>query len=399
MKKLEVQSIGALGDGIAIDGERTLHLPRVLPGEIVEVEGGKVRNIIRISPDRIDPFCKHFDRCGGCKFQHWSHEPYAKWKVERLKAALARNSIEAHVADLIDAHGAGRRRVTLHVRSGGNGWQAGFMEQKSHDLVAIDQCPILEPALAEACAIAAKFGPMMGPCDVSITAAANGLDVAVKAERSAVARRLPGLADIQQHHNLCRLSVNGEVVSSRAKPFVDVGGVSALLPLNGFLQATSKGEEEISRFVLKCIGKARHVADLFCGVGTFSLRLALKAKVFAVDSDKAAVDALAETVQFARGIKPIVTEVRNLFTAPLVPMEFKEFDAVVLDPPRAGAAEQVRNIARSNIRTVVYVSCDPDSFSRDVKTLVQAGFKSGEITPIDQFKWSQHLEMVNVLSR
>ncbi len=399
MKQVEVLAIGAQGDGVADDDDRTIHLSRVLPGELVDIANGKLVRVARTSPDRVEPFCQYYHRCGGCKFQHWKYDAYAEWKVQRLKQSLSRAGVETSITAMIDAHGAGRRRVTLHVRNIEGQWRAGFMEQKSHALVAIDRCPILVPVLEDAAKIAATFGPLLGACDVAVTAASNGLDVAVKAERSAVARRMPALVDIQQRFDLCRLSVNGDVVSARARPVVDVEGVAAHLPVNAFLQATEKGEFEIARLVASGVGKARNVADLFCGVGTFALRLAQKAKVFAVDSDKGAIDALGETIRHAQALKPVTTAVRNLFAAPMVPQELKEFEAVVLDPPRAGAAEQASKIARSNVDRVVYVSCDPDSFGRDAGILVQGGFKLATVTPVDQFKWSQHLEVVGVFSR
>jgi 23S rRNA (uracil1939-C5)-methyltransferase len=394
-----VESLGSQGDGLVRKGEEAIHLSRVLPGERVELAGDRLARVVTPSPDRIEAMCKHFATCGGCKLQHWADAPYRAWKRDRVVNSLRRQNISVEVDELVDAHGEGRRRVTLHVREIDGTWRAGFMQQKSHQLAAIDQCPILVPALARACEIAAAFGPVLGPCDVAITVASNGLDVAVKAERSAVARRLPVLVSLFNAFGLLRLSVNGETITATALPCVDIDGVSAGLPHNAFLQATAKGEGELAARVVKFLAKSRNIADLFCGVGTFALRLAKSAPVFAVDSDASAVTCLVETVQRAQKLKPIRTDSRNLYTSPLVPPELKEFDGVVLDPPRAGAEAQVRNLARSTVTRIAYVSCDPDSFARDAKALCDAGFTLENVSPVDQFKFSHHVEIVGCFSR
>jgi 23S rRNA (uracil1939-C5)-methyltransferase len=340
------------------------------------------------------PFCKHFGVCGGCKFQDVQPQDYAQWKRDNVVKALEHVRIDAPVANLIDAHGKGRRRAVFHVREIDGIWIAGFMQARSHDLVAIDVCPVLTTALHRATEIAASFGPQLGPCDVAFVAADNGLDVAVKAGRDAVGRRLPALRDIFAAHAMARLSVNGQALFTAVQPVIHMGKASVPLPINGFLQATREGEDVLAGLVAKSLRKAKRIADLFCGVGPIALRLAERAHIHAVDSDKPAIDALQAAVRAAQGLKPITTEVRDLFRHQLVPLELKEFDAVVLDPPRAGADAQVRSIVKSKLKQVIYVSCDAHTFARDAATLTNGGFRLTQVTPVDQFKWTSHVEIV-----
>jgi 23S rRNA (uracil1939-C5)-methyltransferase len=395
---IRIERLGARGDAIVTHAGGVIHADRFLPGDEVAVRDGKVE-LVAPSPNRVAPFCPHFESCGGCKFQHWNECHYRRWKRDRVVEALRGVGIETDVRELIDAHGTGRRRATLHVRKGNEAWGAGFMSPKSHDLCALDQCPILAPALRDAALIAASFGPILGPCDVSFTACANGLDVSVKAERKAVERRTAGLAEILSRWQLARLSVNGEIFAAAHAPVLQMGLATVAVPPGAFLQATELGEMVLARTVLELLPKARHVADLFCGIGTFALRLGERARVTAFDSDKPAIEALQNAVKTTQGLKPIPALVRNLFNAPVTSQELKDFDAIVLDPPRAGAEAQCKIIAKSKSERVVYVSCDVQSFARDAKLLCDAGFTLKSVQPVDQFKWSAHVELVSLFER
>ena len=397
--ELTIRSIGHRGDGLAEHEGKGYAVPKTLPGEVVRLVDGKAPEILTPSPDRVVPFCPYYAACGGCALQHWTPERYRYWKRKLLVKALDARGIEPTVADLRDAHGAGRRRVSLHVRKMNGQWQAGFMAARTHDLCPISQCPILVPALREAPAIAAACGALFGDCDVAVTAADNGLDVAVKAERLKADPPLHRAPEVLHRFSLARLSVNGELAAETHKPFVTMGTAEVPLPMRSFLQATAMGEQELARLVLEGVGRAKTVADLFCGVGPFALRLAEKARVTAVDSDKHAMASLAAAIKGAQGLKPVTLEVRDLFTTPLVPAELKLFDAVVFDPPRAGAEAQARALARSTVKTVVAVSCDPTSFARDATILAEGGYRFKTVTPVDQFLWSPHLETVAVFQR
>lgn len=399
--RLEIAGMGRRGEGIAHGDSGTLFIPYALPGETVraEVDGERAR-IVAIesaSPDRIASFCKFFTRCGGCQFQHWREEPYRQWKRGLVVTALRNRGLEAPVAELIDAHGEGRRRVSLHVRRKDGQVLAGFMAARSHDLLDIDRCPILVPALQGATDIARAIGARLGDCDVAITATDTGIDGAVKVDRELAGRALHGLA--QAELGLARLTVNGDPVATRATPVVTMGRAKVALPPVSFLQATEAGEAALAELVIAAAGKAKKIADLFCGVGPFALRLAETAHVAGFDSDRLAIAALDRARRETSGLKPVTAMARDLFHAPLVASELKDFDAVILDPPRAGAEAQARQLAKSTAGTVIAVSCDPASFARDAEILVHGGYQLGTVTPVDQFKWSSHVEIAAVLRR
>lgn len=395
-----VSRLGQRGDGIVDAPEGVRHVPKVLAGETVELAGTRLLRVVSPSAERVEPFCQHFAICGGCKFQHWRADAYRAWKLDLVRQALAGQGLPADVTELVDAHGAGRRRVSFHVRKIDGAWRAGFMEQKSHDLAPLDHCPVLVPALQDSPALAAEFGLLLGDCDVALTAAANGLDVSIKAERKATDKRSPALSAMFNGRNLLRLSVNGEVFAMAAPPVTAVGKVMVPLPVQSFLQATAAGEDELARLVLASRPrKSRTVVDLFSGVGTFALRLAEHMPVAAFDSDRAAIECLSRATRMAQGLKPVSAAARNLFNAPLTPAELREFDWAILDPPRAGAEAQCRALMASQMKHVTYVSCDLQSFVRDAKTMTQGGFTLRSVTAVDQFKWTPHVELVGIFAR
>lgn len=399
MTRLALTEMGRHGEAAGKNDGRTIYVPYALPGEVVEAEisgtHAHLRAILSPSPERIDPFCPHFGRCGGCQIQHWQAKAYCAWKRNLLVTALEHQGIKADVEPLIDAQGDGRRRATLHVARTEDGLIAGFNAARSHDIHALDHCPILVPALAGASHIARRIGAVIGPCDVAFTATDTGIDVDVASKRTPT----PALAALVNSENLARLSLNREPVATRAAPEIAIGKARLRLPAGAFLQATKAGEEMLAALVIENIGKAKRVADLFSGVGVFALRLADKAKVFAADSDKASITALAEAVRRTSGLKPVETRTRDLFREPLMARELKDFDAVVFDPPRAGAETQARQLAKSTVETVVAVSCDPASFARDARLLVEGGYRLKRSTPVDQFAFTAHIETVALFRR
>ncbi|MGQ0483923.1 MAG: class I SAM-dependent RNA methyltransferase [Hyphomicrobiales bacterium] len=399
--RLEIAGMGRRGEGIAHGDGGTLFIPYALPGESVraEVDGERVR-IVAIessSSDRVDPFCKFFTRCGGCQLQHWHEEPYRQWKRGLVVTALKNRGLEAPVAELIDAHGEGRRRVSLHVRRKDGKVLAGFMAARSHDLLDIDRCPILVPALQGATDIARAIGERLGDCDVALTATDTGIDGAVKVERKLAGPVLHGLA--QAELGLARLTVNGDPIATRTTPMVTMGRAKVALPPVSFLQATVAGEAALARLVISAAGRAKKIADLFCGVGPFALRLAETAQIAAFDSDRPAIAALDRARRETSGLKPVTAMARDLVREPLVANELKDFDAVIFDPPRAGAEAQARQLAKSNVGAVIAVACEPASFARDAEILMRGGYALRSVTPVDQFKWSSHVETVAVFQR
>jgi 23S rRNA (uracil1939-C5)-methyltransferase len=408
--RLVITHIGHRADGIAETADGDVFIPYTLPGETVEAEpvAGHPdrRTLLRVaapSPDRIAPFCPHFGICGGCAIQHWAEAPYRAWKRDLVVTALAQARIDAPVADLIDAHGDGRRRAVLHARRGTRDvLEVGFSTLRAHTLVPIDACPVLAPSMAgtipAAWAIAEALSPLKKPLDIQVTATMNGLDIDVRGSGPLGAKQTGALARIAEKHTLARITRHGEMVAQRAAPIVKMGRAALTLPPGAFLQATALGEETLARLIAGHAGKSRSIADLFCGLGPFALRFAEKAKVTAIDSDQAALDALSQAAH-APGLKPVTVQKRDLFRRPLTAPELKSFDTVIFDPPRQGADAQARELAKSKVPLVVAVSCNAATFARDAKILIDGGYKLSTVTPVDQFKYTAHVEIVAKFER
>ncbi len=391
MSEFKIERIGEKGDGLS----QGRAFPRSLVGETVSETGV----LIKSSSDRITPICPVFETCGGCKLQHWHEEPYHAWKTALLEAALNAHGLNPKINPLIAAHGAGRRRVSFHIREVEGQWRAGFMAEASHRLVPIEACPILVPALQESPALAAKFGAFFGDCDVAITACDNGLDISIRASRKLVDKAVIQFDALMRSHNITRIAVNGETRAQLAPPVIIMGKAKVAIPVGTFLQATLMGEETLAKLINTNLKKSQRVADLFCGVGPFTFAMAERHTVHAVDAERPAIAALQLANRFTTGLKPITAEVRDLFRNPMTPMELNEFDAVVLDPPRAGAQAQCQNIAKSKVKRVIYVSCDVQTLARDAAMLCKSGYALESATPVDQFKYSAHLETVAVFRR
>lgn len=410
-EQLVISRLGHRGDGVAETSEGAIYVPYALPGEAVTVEhvAGHPdrRHLLHVdkpSHERAAPVCKHFGTCGGCAMQHWSRAEYYLWKRSLVVEALTQASVVAPVADLIDAHGAGRRRAVFHSRRGNHDvLEVGFTAPRAHHIVPIDDCPILAPGLAGALraawAIAEALKNAGKPLDIQATATDTGLDIDVRGSGTVNAERLAALAKVAEANRLARLTRHGELVAQRAQPLLRVGRADVPLPAGAFLQATAEGEETLARLVIEHAGKARRVADLFTGIGTFALRLAESARIAAFDSEPAAIKALQQAAGKVSGLKPIEAQTRDLFRRPFMAVELKNFDAVVFDPPRQGAEAQARELGRSAVPVVIAVSCDANTFARDAKILVSAGYRLAAVTPIDQFRYSHHVEIVAKFAR
>jgi 23S rRNA (uracil1939-C5)-methyltransferase len=405
-EQLKIYRLGHRGDGVADTSDGPVYVPYTLPGETVTVgpvaghpDRRHLVHVDRPSHERIEPVCKHFGACGGCALQHWSLAEYHLWKRSLVVEALAQANVVAPVGDLIDAHGAGRRRAVLHARLGTHDvLEVGFTAPRAHHIVAIDECPILAPglggALRAAWAIAEMLKPAGKPLDIQATATDSGLDIDVRGLGALNAERLTELARIAEAQSLARLTRHGELVAQRTQPLLQVGRAYVPLPPGAFLQATAEGEKTLARLVVEHIGKAKRVADLFAGIGTFALRLAETVRVSAADSDAGMIKALERGASTASGLKPVEAQTRDLFRRPFMASELKALDAVVFDPPRQGAEAQARELAKSAVPIVVAVSCDAATFTRDVKILIDGGYKLAGVTPVDQFRYSHHVEIV-----
>jgi 23S rRNA (uracil1939-C5)-methyltransferase len=405
-RHLVIDHVGHRGDGVAFAGGESVFIPYTLDGEAVEVapvaghpDRGRLLRIDRASAERIPPFCRYFGGCGGCAIQHWQPEAYRAWKRRIVVDTLAHAGIECEVDPLVDAHGSGRRRITVHARRGSDGeWRVGFAAANSHAIVAIDECPILDPALHGAFdasrALAEILEPAGKPLDIQVTVVSNGLDVDIRGSGPLPAAMIASLSRVAEQHRLVRLTRHGELVLMRTPPMIAIGTAQLTLPPGSFLQATVAGEEALAARVAAHCQRARHIADLFCGVGPFALRLAAKTRVSAFDNDAGAVTALQKAASATSGLKPVKAEARDLFRRPLMPQELRDYDIVVLDPPRQGALTQVQQLAVSRIPAVVAVSCNVATFARDARILIGGGYRIEGVTPIDQFRHTPHVELV-----
>ncbi len=411
-QEIDLGPIGARGDAVFEVPEGPIYAPYGLPGETVRAritgDRAAIIDIVRPSSERQAPACAHFGACSGCQLQHWHEAPYLAWKREQVVHALAKRGLGgAHVEDTVPAWGEGRRRAAVHAAREHGRVRVGFIERGGARLTPIAQCPALTPALEAA---VLKLQPLVnlalpqrGELTMACLATDAGIDVAIKGAGSAAnfeRAKLEALSAIAHDLALARLAFDGDAIVTRAKPSLRMGRASVSPPPGAFLQPTALGEETLARLVRDALGDARRVIDLFSGIGTFALRLAESAEVLAVEGDQDMLAALKGAADGAGGaLKQVDVLRRDLLRTPLSSLEMKKFDAAVIDPPRSGARLQAEQMGRAPIRKLAYVSCDPASFARDVKVLVEYGFTLTRITPVDQFRWSPHVEIVGALER
>lgn len=398
-----IGTVGAQGDGVAEGGG---FVPFTLPGERVRAafagDRGEALELLTRSPDRIEPVSPQYGLCGGCALQHWAREPYVAWKREQVRLSLSRERLEAEVLPAWSAQPGTRRRLALHARRGPRGVRLGFKQRRSWDLVEVADCPIADPRLVAAFPALRRVAepflehPKSAPTlHVSLTD--TGLDVDVtgveaKSGGLSADARL-GAAAAAQAADLARVTMAGEVVFQARQPVVAFGQARVVLPPGGFLQAVAAAEEVMAAFALQACAGARTIADLFCGAGAFTFRLAEVGTVKAADADPGAIAALKAAQAGAPGLKSITAEARDLFRRPVLASELKGIDVAVFDPPRAGAIEQAAQIADSKVDRVVAISCNPATFARDARRLVDGGFRLERVLPVDQFLWSPHIEL------
>ncbi len=406
-RELIISELGHRGDGIAQTDSGPVYVEGALPGEKVRatVVDGRARNpvIETGSPDRIAPVCRHYETCGSCSLQHLAEKPYLAWKRGLVEKALKDRGIETAVADTVSATAGGRRRAVLTATRAGRHTLLGYHEKASHRLVDIAECPVLDPAITAALpglrTLAGEVLPKKGELRVTVLATTAGLDVAFDKADKTYDKKIATLSRKAVELDIARLTVNGEILLEVRPPLLDMGGIGIVAAPGGFTQATVAAEEALSRLVLSGVGKAKTVADLFSGVGTFALRLAKTANVHAAEGDAAAIAAFDKALRKPQGLKKVTYERRDLSRRPLVREELEPFDAVVFDPPRAGAQAQAEQLAGSKVKKVVAVSCNPATLARDLRTLIDGGYALQSVTPVDQFLYSPHIEAVAVLTR
>jgi 23S rRNA (uracil1939-C5)-methyltransferase len=409
VRELEIELVGAQGDGVA---GGPVFVPGALPGERVRawVAGERADDVevLAVSPERVQPPCPHFGECGGCALQHWASAPYLAWKAEQIRLALAHERIETEILPPFAASPGSRRRLALHARQARGGAEVGFKARRSWKLASIQVCPVADPRLVAAFPALRSLGAPLFEHRKSapmlhVTLTATGLDIDI----TGVERRAGGLsgdararvAEAASAADFARVTLGGELLYQARAPMVRTGRAMVALPAGGFLQAVAEAETAMAGFVREALAGAKTVADLYCGVGAFALRLAEDAAVSAYDIAGPAVAALRAAHGATPGLKAIAAEARDLVRRPVLATELNRVEAAVIDPPRAGAAEQHRELAKSKLARVAGVSCNPATFARDARILTDAGFTLTRVLPVDQFLWSPHVELVGVFER
>lgn len=400
--EVEIESLGAKGDGVAEGG--LLYVPYTLPGERVRVlrrgDRGQLVEVLHPAPERVEPVCPHFGSCGGCALQHASDRFTALWKRELIVTALAARGIgDIAIRPTITSPPESRRRITAAARRTRKGVVVGFHAPSAVDVVAVTTCPVAEPALIAALQrldeLVALAASRKGEVRLILTLSHGGVDLAVVDAKPVNGPARALLAGVAARAGLARLGWNGEEVAVARTPEITFGRARVVPPPGGFLQPTREGEAALLAGVREAVGEgAGRIADLYCGSGTFALPLAEQAELLAIEADAGALAALDAAWRTTPGLKRITHERRNLASRPLLAAELKGFDAVVIDPPRAGARAQAEQLARSEVPRIAAVSCNPATFARDARILIDGGYKLRWVQPVDQFRWSPHVELV-----
>ena len=415
-----VESLGARGDGVAQFDGRPLFLPQTVAGDrvLARVTGekagafkGEVIELLEEGPGRVAPPCPYFGPCGGCQLQHLEDARYGDWKADLLRQALSRRGFgEVPLGELIRIPPGTRRRATLAATRRGKGVILGFHEPGSHRVVDVSACLLLTPSLL------ALLDPLRAVlpsllvegeiADVFLCDTESGLDVLLVSRQAPDLAAREALAAFAVAADIARLTWcepqgEPEPVVLRRPPRVSFAGVTLDLPPGAFLQPSRDGEAALTRLLLDALpAAAASAADLFCGCGTFTFPLAEHGlKVRAVEGVAEAAEALLAAAQASPLAGKVRAEVRDLMRAPLLPQELAGLDLVVFDPPRQGAREQAAALAASEVATVIAVSCNPNSFARDARLLVDGGYRLESVTPLDQFPWTGHLELVAKFTR
>ena len=405
--RFTITKLGSQGDGIAAVDGGEVFIPFTLPGETVtaarQKDRGTLMSVLEASLLRVDPECRHFTECGGCALQHYEADAYRHWKRDKVLHALKGKGIACEVEALVPCAPHSRRRVVFSARRTETGMLLGFVRALSSEIIPVEECPIsLPPVIAALNRLRALAGLVCAtpkPFHMMVTVTASGLDIAVQDAGKLGENQRRIASNFVLAEGFARLAVDGEIIIEPKKPVVQFGSVAVAVPSGAFLQATEAAEQTMADLVGKHLSRAKKVADLFSGCGSFALRLAAKSEVHAVEADAPALAALDHAFRFASGLKRVTSERRDLFRRPLTFKELNVFDGLVFDPPRAGAEDQSKQIARSDVPFVAAVSCNPVTLARDLRILLDGGYVLKSVTPIDQFLWSSHVEAVALLEK
>lgn len=415
---LTIDSLGAQGDGVAQHEGKPVFVAYALPGERVRARlapkggnafTGRLQEIVTAVPDRVVPPCPLFTRCGGCALQHLSLPAYREWKRQQVAATLAQRGIALPAdAGMITVEAGERRRAVFAAAKDQDRVTLGFHEMMSDEIVPLDDCLLLTPAMRAAIEPLRHLAQVAllnkQQADFHVTESLTGLDVLVMVETDLPLSRRPQVIAAARAADLARLSWQhgkrqAEPIVMARVPQIRFAGILVDLPIGSFLQPSAAGEAALTAAVTAYVGKAKRIADLYAGCGTFSFPLSKIGRVLAADAAKPAIAALVAAVNRAQLSGRVEGIARDLDQSPLPPTDLKPFDVVVFDPPRAGAEMQARMLAKSKVAKVVAVSCNPASFARDARILLDAGFALEKTTIVDQFVWSPHVELVALFRR
>jgi 23S rRNA (uracil1939-C5)-methyltransferase len=382
--------IAARGDGVTEAGR---HIPFAVPGDVLRADGS-----VEPGPHHQLPPCRHFPECGGCQLQQADDDVYRGYLVSRIETALAQHGLTTEIRDPHLSPPNSRRRATLKALKAGGRVLVGFNSEKSHRIVDMRECHILRPELfALVQPLRELLGLLLPPkrgAEAQLTLVDQGVDVLLRNVQAQGLEAVEALAGFASAQRVGRLSVDSgdgpETVLAPESVTITLSGTAVAFPVGAFLQATGDGEAALVEAVREGSGDAPSVADLFAGLGTFAL---------AARAGYAAEASLASAAALKRAAPSIAVEHRDLYRRPLDSTELKPFDAVILDPPRAGAAEQVRELAASSVPSITYVSCNPATFARDARLLVDGGYMLDWVKPVGQFRWSTHVELAACFSR
>jgi len=382
--------IAARGDGVTSGGR---HVPFAVPGDALLDDGA-----LAFGPHNQTPPCRHFPECGGCQLQHADDEAYRGYLVSRIESALAQHELTTEIREPHLSPPHSRRRATLRALKVGKGVVIGFNAEKSHQIVDMRECHILRAELFGLIApLRGLLGPLLKPgraAEIQLTLVDQGADVLLKGVDPEGLAAIEAMTSFAGEQRLTRLSIDrglgAEAFYEPEPATVTLSGIPVAFPMGSFLQATADGEAALVGAVREAIGEARQTADLFAGLGTFAL---------AVDASYAGEASRDAAASLKRAAPAMAVEHRDFYRRPLDPAELARFDAVILDPPRAGANEQVRALATSSVPRIAYVSCNPATFARDAKTLVDGGYTVAWVRPVGQFRWSTHVELAACFSR
>jgi 23S rRNA (uracil1939-C5)-methyltransferase len=402
-----ISALGHGGDGIAETNDGRLFVPFTLPGETAEIERagtrGRVNRILDKSRDRVTPVCRHFGVCGGCTLQHMERSAYLAWKHDVVADAFDKRGITIDIAPVVPIAEHSRRRAVFSAVRAAKGIVLGFHRRGATEIVAVEECPVLAPSIVSALPTLRRIAGLTlragRQTRIVVTAADNGLDIAVENAGRIGRAELEALGSLGTDMSLARLTVDGNEIFLNRRPEIVADGLTLLPVPGGFLQAVKSAETALARAIIDHVGDANPVADLFAGIGTFALRLARRASVTAFEGSADLVSAIETASHRSPGLKPVTAQKRDLFRNPLAPIELDAFGAVVFDPPAAGAKAQADAIAASRVPKVAAVSCNPATLARDARILIDGGYQLSRVLPVDQFLYSAEIEVVATFER